>query len=246
MLYRDTYDKSLALGKDFDINSKIRIHMPTVREIIEFGEQKYYSIVYAFASTSSDYKAQLDDEGIDWQGVDDYELFQRLFIGLRSEDLSIVFCNANMKDFKIARDERTGDIVFLNEETSAVIDRVIYECISDYICAVHKFEKNTERAENEYTRQLMIEEARGNLAMQKKQPFQPQLRKMVCAMANTPEFKADYFSALDYPISVFMDCVRQVQQLKHYNYVMQGIYAGTVDIKKVPKAQLNWLKGASD
>lgn len=246
MLYRNMYDKSLALGEDFDINPKIKIYMPTVREIIEFGEQKYYSIVYAFASTASDYKAQLDDEGVDWQSVSDYELFQRLFVGLRSEDLSIVFGDMDMREFKIARDELTGEIVFRNEKMDAVIDRMVYECISDYICAVHKLEKNTERAENEYTRQLMIEEARGNLAAQRNQPFEPHLRRMVCAMANTPEFKADYFGALNYPVSVFMDCVRQVQQLKHFNYVMQGIYAGTVDMKKIPKSQLNWLKGPPD
>lgn len=246
MVYRDLYDKSLALGEDFNINEKICIHMPTVKEIIEFGEQKYYSIVYAFASTSSDYKAQLADEGMDWQEISDYELFQRLFVGLRNEDLSIVFGSMDMKDFKVARDEATQEIVFWSEKAGAVIDRIVYECISDYICAMHKFEKNTERAENEYTRQLMIEEARENLAFQNGKPFRSQLRGMVCAMANTPEFKADYFGALNYPISVFMDCVRQVQRLKHFNYVMQGIYAGTVDMKKIPKSQLNWIKEPSD
>lgn len=37
------YEPSLMRGRDFKINDKITIHMPSVGDIIDYGEQKYFS-----------------------------------------------------------------------------------------------------------------------------------------------------------------------------------------------------------
>lgn len=238
---KELYDSHLALGTDFEVG-KIKIRMPTLREIIEYGERKYFNIVYLFASTSSDYKAQLADQDINWEDVDDYEMFLRLFPCIRSDDLSILFGKTNMKDFKLARDEVTRQIVFHNPKTDAKIDRSVYECISGYICSMHNIEKTHERAMNKYTREALIQESRDKMEAQQNKTYEPQFRNLAIAMANTPEFKSDYFKTLDYPISIFMDCVKQVQYLKHFNYTMHGIYSGTIDAKKIPRNELIWLR----
>lgn len=242
--FAESFDRSLAKGNDFAVNDKIVIHIPTVDEIIEYGEQQYYKIIYGFAATSSDYKAQLDDEGLDWQNVSDYEMFIRLFLSMRNADLSIVFNNLDCSKLEFAFDNEIQEYVFIDEENDVRIDRTVYEVISAFICAMHSIEKIHEKASDEPTRIAMIEEARDEIEINKNKPYEPHLRYMACAMANTPEFKADYFQSLQYPICVFMDCVRQVQQNKRFNYTMQGIYAGTIDMKKVPKSQLVWLKKA--
>lgn len=237
----EIYDSHLALGTDFEVGG-IKIRMPTIREIMEFGEKRYFSIVYVFASTSSDYKAQLDDAGLNWEDVSDYDMFLRLFPVIREEDTSILFGDSDMKGFLLAKDNNTGQIVFHNPITNAKIDKTAYECISGYICAMHNIEKLHEKAANAYTRKVMLMESRDKLEAPISKKYKSQFRNLVVAMANTPEFKSNYFEALDYPISIFMDCVKQVQKLKHFNYVMQGIYAGTVDSKKIPKAELTWIK----
>lgn len=241
MDFREIYDSHLALGTDFEVG-RIKIRMPTIREIMEFGEKKYFSIVYIFASTSSDYKAQLDDAGLRWEDVSDYDMFLRLFPALRETDVSILFGDTDMKDFLLAQDNQTGQLVYHNPKTDARIDRTAYECISGYICAMHNIEKVHEKAANEYTRKVMIMESRDKMEAPITKKFESQFRNLAIAMANTPEFKSDYFQTLDYPISIFMDCVKQVQKLKHYNYVMHGIYAGTVDSKKIPRSELVWIK----
>ena len=244
MEFRELYEKSLITGAPLRINDKIQILTPHLIDVINYGERKYYKIIYAFAATSSDYKAQLDDEGIDWQEVSDYEMFIRLFLGMREEDLSILFGDVDFSKLKLAADNTTGELLFIDEENGIKIDRLTYDCISEYICAMNGVEKVTEKAADKATKFAMIEEAREKIFMQRNKEFKSNLRGMICAMANTPEFKADYFGALDYPISIFMDCVRQVQQIKHFTNVMNGIYAGTVDAKNIPKSQLNWLKRA--
>lgn len=241
MQMTELFEVSLSTGEPFVINEHFQIRIPQVGEIIRFGERRYYNIVHAFTATSSDYKAQLFDMGQIWEDVSDYQMFVFLFADLRKEDLSLLFGDADLSNLKLARDTETGEYVFLNEETGAKIDSVIYEYISGFLCAMHGKTKTHERAGNEAARQALIEDAKEELDFQRDKPYEAYLRPLVLAMANTPEFKDNFFHALEYPISIFMDSVEQVHRLKHYNYVMQGIYSGTVDVKKIPKSQLNWL-----
>lgn len=243
MDFKEVFDKSLSLGTDFEVG-KIKIRMPRLKEIIAFGERKYFSIVYMFASTSSDYKSLLDDQGLNWEEVEDYDMFLKLFPAIRNEDLSILFGDSDMAGFRLAVDEKTKQVVFHNPNTDAIIDKTAYEYISGYICAMHNIEKVHEKAMNKYTRMALIREARDKIEAQGTKPYVPQFRNLAIAMANTPEFKADYFQTLDYPISIFMDCVKQVQYLKQFDYTMRGIYAGTIDKKKIPHKDLTWLRKA--
>lgn len=59
MQLTEMFEEPLATGEDFALNAGdgkgIKIRMPKVRDIIKFGEPKYYRIIYAFAATSSDY-----------------------------------------------------------------------------------------------------------------------------------------------------------------------------------------------
>lgn len=116
----------------------------------------------------------------------------------------------------------------------------MYETISQYLCAANGIEKHSEFAADEPTRIAMIEEAKDNLEYQKTKHYEPHLAELVLSMACSSGFKADYFKAMDYPMSVFMNHVRKIQQIKKYDNTMHGVYAGTVEFGKIPKAQLDW------
>ena len=127
------YEPSLMRGRDFKINDKITIHMPSVGDIIDYGEQKYFQLVYLFCSTSSDYKAQLDSVGIDWQKISDFEMFRQLFIGNKDQDMSILLGDMDTSGFMMAKDNISGEIVLHNRLTDTRIDHVVYETISQYL-----------------------------------------------------------------------------------------------------------------
>lgn len=44
MELREMYEPSLMMGEDFPINDKIMVRMPTVGEIIRFGEKKIFLV----------------------------------------------------------------------------------------------------------------------------------------------------------------------------------------------------------
>ena len=60
---------------DYEINDKISVHVPTVNEIFDFGDQKYYSIVQTLIATPFDLMVELDDIGIDYESITNYQLF---------------------------------------------------------------------------------------------------------------------------------------------------------------------------
>lgn len=254
MELREMYEPSLMMGEDFKVNDNITIRMPTVGDIIRYGEKKYFGLVYLFCSTSSDYKAQLDSVGVDWQTISDFDMFRQLFIANKNQDMSILLEGVskkgffgdergtlNTKDFAMARDNNTGEIVLKNKKTGVVIDRLAYDLISEYLCAVHGIEKHTEKAANKTTYKALIEEAKDKMEEQALHPYEPHFAELALSMACSPGFKADYFGAMEYPISVFMNHVRKVQQIKNFDNTMHGVYAGTVEFGKIPKAQLDWM-----
>ena len=102
--------------------------MPSVGDIIDYGEQKYFQLVYLFCSTSSDYKAQLDSVGIDWQKISDFEMFRQLFIGNKNQDMSILLGDMDTSGFMMAKDNISGEIVLHNRLTDTRIDHVVYGC----------------------------------------------------------------------------------------------------------------------
>lgn len=241
--FYEQYETSFAMGEDFDVNGEIKIHMPSVGEIIRFGEKNYFSLLYIFCSTPSDYKAQLDSIGIDWQTMSDFDMFRQLFIGNKDKDMSILFGDLNTKDFAMAIDNQKNEIVLRNKSSGLVIDRMTYDLISEYLCSANGITKHTERAANEATRRALIMEAQDKMN-EPVEKYEPHLMELALSMACTPGFKADYFGAMDYPISVFMNHVRKIQQINNYEHTMHGVYAGTVEMGKLPKSQLDWMSKA--
>ncbi len=84
----------LLKGDDFVIADKIKIHHPTLREICDMGEQRYYASVSTICATPSDYKAILYDEfEVDWEELGEYEFFLMLFSSLKYDDTKLLLPN---------------------------------------------------------------------------------------------------------------------------------------------------------
>ena len=86
-------DLSIIFGDDYYINDAISIHQPTLRDIKEMGEDKYFQAVFTLTCIPSDMKYRLFKLGLDYEEVEDFDLFmlmaptletdisQRLFMG---------------------------------------------------------------------------------------------------------------------------------------------------------------------
>lgn len=75
----DVDDLKIYRGSDIRITDKIIVTQPTIDQIIEFGEKRYFQAVQCLTGVGADFKWQLWDYfNIDYTQIDDYELFKKM------------------------------------------------------------------------------------------------------------------------------------------------------------------------
>lgn len=232
---------SVFHGDDYQINSKIVLRHPTLEEIRAYGEQDYFALVRSICATPADRKVDIWDAlHVFWDTVDEYELFVTAFSALRGVDASILFGGLDIESFQMSVKDNISEVVLVNRD-GAVIDRAIYTLMTDYLREIHGMKKNTDVGDNDYTKEIMIDDDRDEMILQRSKPFRSILKPIISSLTNCPEFKYRWDDVWTLPIGVFMDSVQRVQKHKGYDYIMHGIYNGCVDIKKLNKKELQWM-----
>lgn len=73
----DVDDLKIYRGSDIRITDKIIVTQPTIDQIIEFGEKRYFQAIHCLTGVGADFKWQLWDYlKRDYTQVDDFELFK--------------------------------------------------------------------------------------------------------------------------------------------------------------------------
>ena len=86
----DVDDLKIYRGSDIRITDKITVTQPTIDQIIEFGEKKYFSAVHTLTGVGADFKWQLWDYfNKDYTTIDDFDLFKMMICGLLSSKKKI-------------------------------------------------------------------------------------------------------------------------------------------------------------
>ncbi len=231
---------SLLYDRVVQINDKIGIVIPTVGEILD-QEDAYYSIISVLTAMPIDYMVQLDDIGVDFTTINEYDLFLMLFNGIKDLDTSLVFHDLDLTKFTLGQNTETGAMVLYDEENDIVIDRVIHTRIANLLRKIHHIEKDNHKPGNKDAQEYMLERARKKAKRKKKRKTESQLEQLIIAMVNTEQFKYGYEGTRELSIYQFNESVRQIQKKVDFDNKMHGVYAGTVDPKKLSPDELNWL-----
>ena len=235
---------SLLYKSSYEINKYITIRIPTVREIVN-NEEEYFSLVFAIIATPYDMMVQLDDIGVDFTTVTDWDIFLSLFEELKKKDLSLIFNNINIEDFYRVVNPQNGMVVLYNKKTDAVIDKEIYKKICNFLRKLLQLDKQDKKPANEEAKKFMIERARKKQNRRRRNKFHSQIEDIIISLVNTPEFPYDYESVLDINIYQLYSSLRQIDKKIHYNNIMIGVYAGTVNTKEVDHQELIWMANSN-
>lgn len=233
--------KSLLKVSSVDIVPGLSIRIPTVGEILE-DEDKYYGIVSSLTATPFQYMVQLDDMGIDYTQVTDYQLFTILFSLYAKSNLSILFGDLDTSDFGIYTKQGDNSLVIYSPNNNIVIDELIYNDLADTIRKINLFEKVKSKPGNESARKYLLEKERKKQKRNAKKPREPYLENLVIALVNTNEFPYNYETCMDLSIYKFNQSLKQIQHKIAFDNTMIGVYAGTVDTSKMSnKSALSWI-----
>ncbi|MEF9983693.1 MAG: hypothetical protein RR806_03145 [Oscillospiraceae bacterium] len=236
----------LLNGGNYKINDKIYIKQPTLNDIFIYGEQEYFSMISALVSIPSDMKSVLFDMGVDYENISDFEFFIWLCKKFDSSITNILFGEQlNFEKMNVTNNPKNQEIILTNAttlndiENSIVIDFYIYNLMVSYIRKMHGFTKKVEKAGNEYTKNILIEEDREN--RKNNADFKSFLKPLIISMVNCADFPYDFNNVWNLPISVFIESVQQVQKYKNAGHLLQGIYSGSIDGTKLNKDNLRWI-----
>ena len=211
--------RNMLYRREYDINDAIHIKIPTVGEILEC-EDGYYSIVAMLTAMPIDMMVQLDDIGIDFTTIDEYDLFLR---------------------FQAAVNEQNGNIVLVDESSGVVIDRAIHAQIAGALRKIHHLEKDNRKPANGEAKEYMIERARKKMRRQRNRENASQLEELIVALVNTEQYHYGFEGTRELSIYQFNESVRQIIKKIDYDNKMHGIYAGTVSAKDLSQDDWNWL-----
>ena len=229
----------LYFGEDYKINDYITIHHPTIQEILDMGEQQYYSMVYTLCSIPSDMKSKLWDLGIDYEEISDFEFFILLTRGVTSKETYPLFGELDLSTMEVTHNPENGEPIL--RDGNVIIDRFIYQKMFNYICTMHGIKPKIEHAANKYTKKILIQDDRDRIARNEQKPYSSTLLPLISSMINSPGFKYKASELKEVPIYQFMDSVQRMQIIKTADALTAGSHS-FCDLSKVPKENFNWMR----
>lgn len=231
---------SLLYASEIPINDHLSVKIPTIGKIKE-AEDDYFSLVCSFVATPYDLMVQLDDAGIDFTKINDFELFMLLLPQIAEMDASPLFGELKWADFAPAQSEQNGELILLNGQTGAVIDASIHERMCSAIRKIHYMEKEIHKPANEEARKYLIERARKKLKRRKNKEKESPLDPYIIALVNTPHFKYDYEQAKGLTVYQFYSSVYQIAHKIRYDNMMIGAFAGTIKMDEMKEEDKTWV-----
>ena len=235
---------SLVVANNWWIDDNICMHVPTVGEILnEYDEGRYFNVVYTLYATPYELMGQLDAMGIDYEKVSEFDLFCFAFLGMDEESSKMVFENINAKDYELAADPNDKTVHFLrNKITGHEIKREDTEKISAFLRKLQCTEKCNKKAGNSAMKKYLLEKARKKLNSAKRSKSGNVIEDMLICLMNTSEFAARSLDdALAMNIFFFNKSMRQINKKIDYDHICAGIYAGTIDSKKINLQKVHWM-----
>lgn len=236
---------ALFRGEDYIIKQGIVIHQPTLDEICRYGEREYFTLIQLLTCVPADFKWQLDEAGVDYTTVNDFELFHTwLFPQLSSFDTSILFGDTDFSNFHafVKDTQESADITLYNADKDITIDEFTYLLIVEIIRKIHGMKRNDELPGNETTKRILIEDAKEEYMRNKNREFHSQLLNHISAMINSQEFKYNYDTVWNLKIYAFLDSIKRILKIRNSQLLMQSGYSGFgINLKEVDNKQLDWL-----
>lgn len=239
--------RSLLNQSSVKITDQITLNIPTIGEILD-NEAMYFSIVSVMTATPYQYMVQLDDIGIDYTKITDYQLFQIFFPIYAQNDVSIIFGDLNLKDIALYHDQKTNLDVLYSPLSDTTIDEFVYYQMARTMRQVNCIKYERKRPKGEHTKKYLLEKERRHLKnlerkRKNKEYEHSELEKLIVALVNNNHFKYDYESVRNLSIYNFYQSYKQIQHEINFNNVMRGVYAGTIDTTKLQdKSCLSWIK----
>ena len=239
----------LYLSEDVKIANGIVLKCPKIIDIVDYGENEYFSMAQTLCSTPSSMMVALDDMGLNYMKISDFELFMMLSQSLMPDATKLLLGDLDLTKFKPHQIKDTEEAILVYEgtehdENPIVISSIIYDVLTTYIRKMHGFKKEFRPAGNELTRKAMIRLARQDAEVAKNKPRESFLRPIISSVKCRQGYSIDYIKQMG--IFELMDDLSRLNVIVNADAALGGMFSGFVDTKKMDKTVLNWTRNIEE
>lgn len=261
----DFDELKMYFGEDYWVTDRICIKQPTIGQILDYGDVKFYSMINTICANTTTFRLDLWKNGVDWNKLSDFTLFSSIIKGYTPENTYLIFGDLNLSWFEVIPNEetksnilvyiprdKTGHVLPFDYKNPIIIDELIYMKMIKYLRTMFNINPKVERAKNKATKEAIIWEDEMNLkkeAEKKKDKGYTSsfLLPLISSMVNHPGFKYKLQELKEVGIVQFMDSVKRLQLYENTTALMSGVYSGMLDSSKMNLSkELNWLKDLNE
>lgn len=241
MIDFDVESLFLYFGDDYVINDQIKLHQPTIGQVVDYGEASYFSMIHTLTAIPSDVKSMLWDQmQIDWTKIEDFDLFIMFSQTMTPDKTGIIFGDLNFSNMRPYRHPQNDEIILVDKENGIIIDKLIYMRMMTFLRKLHNITPKPEKAKGKRAKQAMIDEDRRNRELNKDKPFRSYLLPLISAVKVKQSYTKDYVRNMG--LFEFFDDLSRMQVIDSASHLLNGMYCGMADLSKVDKKELNWLR----
>ena len=230
--------------KDYILENGMVIHQPKIKEIMEYGENKFWSLCSLLCSNTTSMKLWLDELGKDWNTVSDYEMFLMYYQELDIDRTNILFGDIDFTEFKMIEIDEMPILIYMNNPEIQITED-IYEDMVGYLRMMFNIHPKVEKTKSKITKDLLLEEERTkeriNKMKENENEYSSMLFPLISSAVNKAGFKYKKDEVGEMGFFEFMDSIKRLQIISNAEALNIGMYMGMVDVKQLTK-DLNWTR----
>lgn len=243
-------------GRPIKFSDLLTIYQPTLGQIEEAGEQRFFNSIWLLCSAAWDMPSLFADMGIDFMSVPDWQYFIRVACGMNVEDTKLIFGDLDFSKltpvYYKKDDESEKEIVLVNNEVVTIqgvtyepaqymFTEQMYQTMIPYVREMIGFVHQGRKAANKATAKILIMDDRKNRLRHKNDTYESFFHNGIISLVNTEEFSYTYESVFDITVYQFTKSLIQIQGKKQACCMLQGAMSGFADMSKVPQIDMQWL-----
>lgn len=251
------FDKlQLYFGEPYVIDipnadGKITLIQPTIGDVIELHEKRYYMTLNSFTANTTSFRLQLWEKNMDWNEMSDFDLFTMLITTAEKEIYQTFLPDIDFSKFGLFQkqipntDEKVK--VLYDVENKIEINEEVYFHLSQYLRNVFNIFPEEKITKDKILKKWYINKDRRELANReaKKNKGEEEdsgLLPLISACCNHPGFKYKSSELKELGMYQFYDSVKRLQIYESTTALNHGMYSGFCDTKGIPQENFNFMR----
>ena len=234
----------------------ITIYSPTMGDIVDVGEEKFYQSLNIIIGNTTQYRLMLWEFGIDWNEISDFQLFTMLYRQIDPNVSRLIFGDLDFQKFEPMikqlqsnddNEEPTGELVMWNNEDQVEINADVHNHFSQYLRAVFNMSPDEKITHDDNLKNWYIQKDRRAADRAKKEAEKGKhksfsIQPLISACVNHPGFKYKLNELNEVGVMEFYDSVSRLQIYEQSTALMKGMYSGFISAKDINPEDYNFMR----